>query len=276
MRSRTATTSTAGTCCWGPTIDSPRISSPGSLSYGEVGIDHDAGRGETDVNQWALSLYGGWQITERWYLDGMFSYGESDFDLERNVSYTDVGGNFESVHEGDTDGDQLFFGLNTGYTWNRGSWRFGPTASMTYIDGSIDRYTESTLQGSDAWNLIIDDRDIESLRFSAGAQVDYVINTSFGVLIPGIRLGYVLETEDEQENIGVRLANNPFTEGTLSSDRIVVDVMARDDAFFDASFNLSAQFPMGISGFFSYNFYGAYDNFSKDAFTIGLRWDKPF
>ncbi|MDX1626109.1 MAG: autotransporter outer membrane beta-barrel domain-containing protein, partial [Wenzhouxiangellaceae bacterium] len=248
----------------------------GSVSYGEVAIDHDAGRGETDVDQWALSLYAGWQITERWFLDGMVSHGKSDFDLERNVSYVDVGGSFESVHEGDTDGDQTFVGLNTGYTWNRGGWRFGPVASMTWIDGSIDGFAESTIEGSEAWNFIVDDRDIESLRFSAGVQADYVINTRFGVLIPGIRVGYVMETEDEEENIGVRLANNPFTEGTLASDPIVVDVAARDDRFLDASFNLSAQFAMGFSGFFSYNFYGAYDNFSKDAFTVGLRWDKPF
>lgn len=247
-----------------------------SLSYGKVGIDHDGDRGETDVDQWALSLYAGWQINEHWFLDGMLSYTKSDFDLERNVSYEDVGGSFQSVHAGDTDGDQTFFGLNTGYTWNRGSWRFGPVATMTYIDGSIDGYTESTLAGSDAWNFSIDDRSIESLRFSAGAQVDYIINTDFGVLIPGLRVAYVMETEDENENIGVRLVNNPFGEATLVSDPIVMDVQARDDSFFDASFNLSAQFPMGFSGFFSYNFYSAYDNFSKDAFTIGVRWDKPF
>lgn len=248
----------------------------GSVSYGQVGIDHHDDRGETDMDQWALSLYAGWQITERWYLDGLFSYSKSNFDLERNVSYTDVGGSFDSVHQGDTDGDQTIFGLNTGYTWNRGGWRFGPVASMTYLDGSIDGFTESTLEGSDAWNFSIDDRSIESLRFSAGAQVDYIINTRFGVLIPGIRVAYVMETEDEVENIGVRLANNPFDGGTLASDPIIVDVQARDDSFFDASFNLSAQFLMGVSGFFSYNFYSAYDNFSKDAFTIGVRWDKPF
>ncbi|MBY6204259.1 autotransporter domain-containing protein [Halomonas denitrificans] len=248
----------------------------GSVSYGKVGIDHDGDRGETDVDQWALSLYAGWQISERWFLDGLVSYGKSDFDLERNVSYTDLGGRFTSVHEADTDGDQLFVGLNTGYTWNRGGWRFGPVASVTYIDGSIDGYTEASLAGSEAWNFRVGDRDIESFRVSAGAQVDYVINTDFGVLIPGLRVSYVMETEDENENIALRLINNPFDEATLVSDPISIDVQARDDAFFDASFNLSAQFPMGFSGFFSYNFYSAYDDFSKDAFTIGIRWDKPF
>lgn len=248
----------------------------GSVSYGEVEVDHQANRGETDVDQWALTLYAGWQITEGWFLDGMLSYGESDFDLERNISYVDVGGTFESSHGGDTDGDQVFFGLNTGYTWNKGGWRFGPVASFTSLNGTIDEYTEATISGSDAWNFIIEERDIESLRFSAGLQVDYIISTSWGVLIPGLRASYVMENEDEDENIKVRLANNPFAESSLASDRIIVDVDARDDAFIDASFNLSAQFPMGVSGFFSYNFYSAYDNFSKDAFTIGVRWDKPF
>jgi len=49
-----------------------------------------------------------------------------------------------------------------------------------------------------------------------------------------------------------------------------------DSNFLDASFNLSGQFVMGVSGYMSYQFYSSYDNYSQSGFTIGLRWDKPF
>jgi uncharacterized protein YhjY with autotransporter beta-barrel domain len=248
-----------------------------SLSLGEVEVDYDRNGGSTDISNWSVSLYSGWSVTENFYLDGLISYGQSDLESERNIGYVDAGGSFGSTHEGDTDGDQLFVGINSGYVLNRGSWRFGPTASIAYTDGSIDAFTE-TSQGStsQAWNFDVDQQDYESLRLSLGAQADYIYNTSFGVIIPGIRVSYVLEQEDDADEIAMRLVNNPFTEGELSSDQIVVRSDGQDSDYLDASFNLSGQFVMGFSGFMSYQFYTGFDDYSRSGFTIGARWDKPF
>jgi len=248
-----------------------------SLGFGEIEVDYARNGGESDISNWTLSTYAGWQITERWFLDGMFSYGESDFDTVRRINYTDIGGQFESSQKGSTDGDQIFLGLNTGYMFNREGWRFGPIASLTYLDGSIDGYTERA-QGdsSDAWSFLVEDQDYESLRISAGGQLDYAISTSFGVLIPGIRATWVYEAEDGAEQIGLRLANNPFAESSLDSSQIMIETDGVDSNFLDASFNLSGQFVMGVSGYMSYQFYSSYDNYSQSGFTIGLRWDKPF
>ena len=180
-------------------------------------------------------------------------------------------------HSFEVGGDQVYFGLNTGYMLSRGGWRFGPTASFSYLDSSIDGYTESAAQGSSsAWNFIVEDQDFESMRFSVGGQADYVINTSFGVLVPGVRAAYVYEAEDAGENIVLRLANNPFAQSSLVSDEIIVTTADRDSNFVDISINLSGQFVMGFSGYLSYQFYSAYDDYSQDGYTVGLRWDKPF
>jgi hypothetical protein len=96
------------------------------------------------------------------------------------------------------------------------------------------------------------------------------------VLIPGLRAAYVYESEDSGDRIVLRLANNPFAEDSLDSGQINVTTDDRDSSFFDASLNLSGQFVMGISGYLSYQFYTAYDDYSQDGFTVGLRWDKPF
>lgn len=256
---------------------SDRFFGGASLSYGEVEVDYDGQRGSSDIENWTFSLYGGWQLSANWFLDGLASYGSSEFDMTRRIVYTDVNGTFDTTQQSGTDGEQIFLGLNTGYMLNRGSWRLGPIASVAYLDGTIDGFDETTRgPGSLAWNFRVDDRDYQSLRFSAGFQADYIWNTGFGVLIPGVRATYVVETEDEGDQIALDLIHNPFAEELLDSQRIIVETAGRDSSFVDASLNLSAQFKMGFSGFASYRFYSAYDDYSRDGYTIGLRWDKPY
>ncbi len=256
---------------------SDRLWAGAAVSFGSAEVDYDLDGGNTDIDNWTLAVYSGWSITENLYLDGMISYGQSDISTNRNVSYVDAGGSFDSRHEGDTDGDQIFVGLNAGYVLNRGSWRFGPVASLAYLDGDIDGFTETSRgEASQAWNYAVDDQDFKSLRISVGAQADYILNTSFGVIIPGIRVAFVSEQEDGEEEVSMRLVNNPFLESELVSDQIVVTTDKKDSSYLDSSFNLSGQFIMGFSGYFSYQFYSSFDDYSRDSFTIGLRWDKPF
>jgi outer membrane autotransporter protein len=248
-----------------------------SASVGEVEVDYAGDGGSTDISNWTVSLYSGWSPTENIYIDGLVSYGASDIESARNINYTDSGGSWNSIHNGDTDGDQLFIGINTGYMLSRNSWRFGPTASLTYLEGSIDGFVENS-EGIDsqAWNFAVEGQDYESLRLSLGVQADYIFTTSFGVIIPGIRVSYVMEQEDEADQIDMRLVNNPFSEQELSSSQIVVRTDGQDSGFLDTSLNLSGQFIMGFSGFVSYRFYSSYDDYSREGIAIGLRWDKPF
>jgi len=248
-----------------------------SVALGETEVDFNRQGGDSDISSVTLSVYAGWQLTDNWFLDALLSYGQTDFDTTRHVRYVDVGGDFESTQLGDTEGEQVFIGINTGYMSNVGSWRFGPTASLTYLEGSIDGFTEySSEDSSGAWNFTVDDQEFESLRFSMGVQADYIINTSFGVLVPGIRVAYVYEAENGAESIAMRLANNPYGENDLESGQVIVTTDGRDSSFLDASFNLSGQFIMGISGYVGYHFYSAYDDYSQEGVTVGLRWDKPY
>ena len=248
-----------------------------SIGIGEVEVDYDRRAGASDISNWTLSFYGGWQITDRWFLDGLLSYGESDYDMTRRIAYTDVGGSFESTHEGNTEGDELYIGFNTGYMFNSGGWRFGPTLSVAYLDATIDGYRERAVgNSSQAWNFDVNQRDFESLRVNLGGQLDYAFSTNFGVLIPGFRIAAVYEDESDAAQIGLRLVNNPFAESDLQSDQIVVTTNTADDFFVETSVSLAAQFVMGISGYMSYQFYSAYEDYSQEGFTFGLRWDKSF
>jgi len=248
-----------------------------AVALGDAEIDYSQRGGQTDISSWTLSAYGGWQVTASWYLDALFSYGEADYDTERNIRYMDAGGSFDSTQFSDTDGDHLYLGFNSGYVFSFGGLRVGPTFSATYLDGTINGYTERSREGgSEAWNFIVEDQDFESLRISAGGQADYAINTDFGVIIPTARVAWVYEGEDAADSVILRLANNPIGDDDLQSGQMVIATSEGESGFLDAGLGVSAQFVMGISGFVSYRFYSAYDDYSHDGYTMGLRWDKSF
>lgn len=249
----------------------------GAISLGEAKIDYANNGGETDLDNWALSLYGGWQISENWYSDVMVSYGETDYSTVRRVNYTDASGGYQAENLSTTSGDQLYIGFNTGYEFRRGGWRFGPTASLFYIDGSIDGYSERAGQDSDAaWLFEVEKQDYESLRLSVGFQADFAISTGFGVLVPNLRVLHVTEAKEGSEDVGLRLSNNPFGETDLLTDRMFIEGQDVDDQFLDLGVGVSGQFIMGFSGFVDYHFYESFRGFSRDGYSIGLRWDKPF
>ena len=195
----------------------------------------------------------------------------------RRVNYSDAGGAYSAENLSDTSGDQLYVGFNTGYEFRRGGWRFGPTASLFYIDGSIDGYSERAgMQTDGAWLFDVDRQEYESLRLSVGVQADYAISTGFGVLIPNLRILHVTEAKENAEDIGLRLSNNPFGDMDLATERMFIEGQAVDDQFLDLGIGVSGQFIMGFSGFFDYHFYESFKGFSRDGYSFGLRWDKPF
>jgi outer membrane autotransporter protein len=248
-----------------------------AASFGKAEVDFAGERGRTDVDNLSLSVYAGWQITEAWYADFLVSYGGSDYDSVRNLSYVDAGGLYEATHLSETDGDRVSMGVNSGYEWTGRGWRFGPTVSVFYVDGSIDGFSERAgVASDDAWLMQVGRQDFESLRLSLGFQADYAWTTSFGVLLPNLRARYVRESEDGSQDLGLRLLNNPYDDAELQSDPLRLDGVEVDDQFFDLGLGVSGQFPMGFSGFVDYHFYEGFNGFSRDGYSFGVRWDKPF
>jgi uncharacterized protein YhjY with autotransporter beta-barrel domain len=246
-----------------------------SVSMGAVEVTTRDRLGNTDVDNIRFTTYAGWQITDNLFIDGQLAYTKADYELARTVAYNDAGGEFRSVYLGDTDGDQLSAGLNIGYMLNKGGWRFGPTATVSYIDGTVNGYRERAQEGdSAAWAFAINDQDYSLLRTTLGVQVDYAIATDFGVLLPGFRAAYVNEDEDANEFVPLTFVNNPF--GGIDGNTITVTKPTRDSQYFDSAFNLSGQFPYGISAYASYRFYSAFDGYEQTGYTLGIRWDRAF
>ncbi|MDG0980209.1 MAG: Ig-like domain-containing protein, partial [Halieaceae bacterium] len=245
-----------------------------AFNFGQTDVEYDKRGDESTIENWGMSVYGGWQITEAWYVDGLISYGNSDYSTLRNIEYTLNTGDFSATQRGDTTGTQLSYGINTGYMYNKKGFRFGPILSFFYSDGTIDGFKERAIKGSDAWAFEVGEQTIQSTRMSAGLQMDYSWSTDWGVLIPGVRAAYVREKEGSDDTVVVRLANGAnFADGT---SRFAIANQKDDEGYYDISVNVSGQFVMGVSGFISYQFYQDYRGYSREGYSIGVRWDRPF
>jgi len=245
-----------------------------ALGYSSVDSDYKASNGRLDIEAWSASLFATYFVADRFYIDGMISYGSNDYDTVREISYTDGLGPIEEVAKGDTEGDQFSGGLSGGFDFNRGAWTFGPHAGAYYFDVDVDPFTES---GAGGFNMVIGDQHARSFQLNAGGHMSVVYNTSWGVLIPHFRADWVHELEDDAELVNVRLANDPFATDPMDPiPPVQLQTDKPDSDYLSWSVGTSAQFVNGVSGFVNYRSLAGFDDFSMNEITWGLRFEKSF
>ena len=242
-----------------------------AINYGETDTDYrDA---SSAVETMGFSLYGGWVFSERGFIDFLIGYLDDDYDLTRRVAYIDSAGSFNALYGASTGGSQLTGGFNFGWMWNQGGWRFGPTASVSFMDGKVSSYQESAIGGdSAAWALQVEETAYSQWSLRLGAQLDYAWLTDVGVIIPGVIANYVAETSREAEDTSALFANDVLGLG----DAFTITRDFRDSHYYDVTFNLAGQFSYGISAYSSYRITGGRRGVSHSGYTLGLRWDQAF
>ena len=242
-----------------------------AVSFGETETDYAEAQNDTETT--AITAYGGWQFSDAGFVDVQLGWADDDYDMSRQIAYQDAGGSFASTYRGATGGSHMTAAANLGYTFNFAGWRVGPTASYFYLDGEVDAYQEVAAQGaSKAWELAVGESAFEKSILRLGLQVDYAWLTDFGVVMPGIILHYVSESNRGDRVTTTRLANDLDGFGQL----IDIQRETLDGQYWDASFNLAGQFAYGFSGFASYRITAARDGYQRRGYTLGLRWDQAF
>lgn len=229
-----------------------------ALSFARNESDFDFNGGDLDTKSYSLTLYGTASLTERLWIEGSAGYTRNDFDMTRNIVYATT----NRVAHGDTDGDELNGSVGVGYDWNIDALSITPTARLAILRTNVDGFAES---GAGGLNLTVEDQDIDSLNSSVGVELSYAISTDFGVIIPGARIAWVHEFDDDSRVITLRYtadpANTPLTVITDDPDR----------NYADAGLSVVAVLPGGNSLFLEYATILAHDTVSSHALTAGFR-----
>jgi outer membrane autotransporter protein/uncharacterized repeat protein (TIGR01451 family) len=242
----------------------------GTLGYTKQTNDLANSRGSLDTKGWSVSGYGTWYQQNSWYVDGVLSWGQNSYDIERRVHYTITTPSgtttIDNTGHGNGDGDSLTFALSLGRDFNKGGWGFGPYLRAMYTKMDFDSLTEDFDQGAgNGLALEFDTRSITSMTSTLGGKLTYAHSTDWGVLIPHLQLEWQHEFEDDPSEVEARFLYDPTgTPFTIHGDPIDTD-------FFRFGVGMSFIMTKGRSGFFYYERLISRERFSQNSLALGIR-----
>lgn len=240
-----------------------------AVGYATSDTDFDNNGGSLDADGVTGSVFGSW-YGERAHVDLIAGYGSQSLDSVRHVAYTlsEEPTPIDHTATGDTDSEVTSAGLSAGYEFGQGAWRIAPTAAISYLDVSIDGFSEHGGFNPEL-NLEFDDQDAESLQLQLGFDLGYTASTSWGVVTPYARAMQVWEQENDQQTFFIRYVADPFK--TPETTAVVTSDDA-DDSFVLWAVGISAAFANGFGGFIDYESVASLDTVSYGEFTLGLRY----
>ncbi|PLW68638.1 hypothetical protein C0039_11530 [Pseudohalioglobus lutimaris] len=211
----------------------------------------------------------------RFYVDGLVSYGSNDYETERVVRYqgaADGSGRGQNLDidrtmSGKTDSDTLGLGLSTGTTFELGGFDLGVDLGLSYLDITVDGYTEKDSAVNGGLNLAYGDQDIESLVSTLGAQLTRSFSTSSGVLVPYARADWHHEFKNDARMVDARYASQEVGQ----SFNLNVGSDDPDTDYFSVGLGVAAVFANNIQAFVDYRTTLGLEDVSANLFTIGVR-----
>jgi outer membrane lipase/esterase len=226
-----------------------------AVTFPKADTDFDAGLGNQTAKGYGLSVFGTYVPTANAYIDGILNVGHTKYDGQR----TQLVGGFATSH---TSGNQLGLAVSAGYAFNRGPLALTPYGRVEYIDVKVNGFDES---GNPAEALTISEQRTKATTLTVGGQVSYALSTTWGVLLPNVRIEFQHLADRNVKNVTAALA------GTPTSVPGTIPILGEDRTFGTYALGLSAVFPRGVSAFFNYEQLFGKENFSDRHYTLELR-----
>ena len=158
--------------------------------------------GDVDATSWGLAAYLTSQLGEGGFFDLAAGYVDSEFELARRAVFQESGRVVPQTNvatTADADGSQLWATANAGFDWSDGAWTLGLHASALWAESTQDPYDERDVTGS-GLAMHFDVADRSSLLGTVGVRAGRAIKTSFGVVVPQLRLDYLHEFERDGQD----------------------------------------------------------------------------
>ncbi|MCK5373653.1 MAG: autotransporter domain-containing protein [Alphaproteobacteria bacterium] len=170
-------------------VDSENIIENGvvgiAFSYGDTDVkSKNANTTDTDVDSYQLTLYGGRDLGNDTYVNGMVGYALNNIDTTRH----NVGGVAGLTAKGDFDASQFSAQAEVGraYAYD-GDMTLTPNVLVNYAHYSTDSYTETGAGGA---NLAVNNDNLNILEVGLGVDAGWLFENGDGSMVePEIRMG---------------------------------------------------------------------------------------
>ncbi|WP_076592114.1 autotransporter outer membrane beta-barrel domain-containing protein [Herminiimonas arsenitoxidans] len=175
----------------------------GAFSYSNARIrDTGSNAGDSsDVDAYGLLAYGSYS-GQPWYLNFSAGAVQQRYATTRTVSFP----GFAGVATGKFDGMQYVAKAEVGYPLATGSVTTTPLLGLTYSRLNQDAYTES---GGNGAALAVGSTSVNSLQSDLGVKFERELTTSYGNLIPSLKLAWRHEFDNNRVATNARFAADP-------------------------------------------------------------------
>jgi uncharacterized protein with beta-barrel porin domain len=192
------------------------------------------------------------------FVDVVGSYGKSDFELSRNVAFS----NFSNNSSAEADARYYSVSATAGLSMDMGGLEMEPYAGVRFADVKIDAFSE----GAGLTNLNVGQQDVESLQGVAGLRLGGNFESGTARIRPSVRAEYRREFRNDEgraliANFNGAGINAPFTTTTsaMGDDHVVVG----------ADLTIAGDAPVGMVAGYTGHLKGGYDIHSVQ---VGLRF----
>lgn len=162
------------------------------IGYAYTNTDIDGFMRKTDVDTHTAIVYGEYKPSN-WFVNGIATYGWSDYSEKRNVADNQV--------KADYDVDTIGLQAMTGYDMNLSGYNVTPEAGLRYVNIKQDAYKDSVDQkvGSNS-------SDILTGVIGAKVNKDFALDNGMNIR-PEARLAMTYDLMNDDNNSVVTLAN---------------------------------------------------------------------
>jgi outer membrane autotransporter protein len=191
------------------------------------------------------------------YFDLVGSYGKSDLDLLRNVSFS----NFSNASAAAADARYYSLSATAGFSSDFGSFEVEPYAGVRYADVRIDAFSE----GAGLTNLSVGRQSAESLQGVVGLRLgaDYPMGSAR--IRPSVRAEYRREFENDE----ARLISTSFNGAGINSPFTTTTTPMGDDQLaVGAGLTIAGDSPISMVADYTGQFLGGYE---IHGIQVGLR-----
>lgn len=225
-----------------------------ALGYATTQAGLDNSQGDIDEDAFRIGPYMSWTIDD-WYFDTSLTFAWHTYDTTRDIPTID------QIAKSEYDGYELTAYLATGYrieVFDR--FDVTPMASVQYSYFDFDGFTENGAAGA---NLVVEERDTDSLRTRLGSNFSYRFDLGLRMrLVPNAFVAWEHEfMEDDAVEAAFAVGGSPF----------VVDTGDRDSDALITGIGMYLLIGNNTSAFFRYERYLA-DDSEVDGVVGGVRF----
>jgi autotransporter-associated beta strand protein len=185
-----------------------------TAGYGTADITSDL-RDTADIDSTLVGVYGNYEHG-RFYLDGILTYADNDYDTERDITF----GTVTRTADGDYNGDEWAAAAEIGCVSTLGGFNIQPFLGTRYIRLDEDGFTE---KAAGALSLKVESRTVHSWKLYPGIKVSRAMRTGHaGLFIPEVSLTWVEELRDENDTINASFVGEPAA-GSFNVEGVQID-----------------------------------------------------